>query len=116
MNLAYEGPIRSLTLPAHSPTPRLVRSQTTGVAALNNTCDHCGALQGEHFDFHEPGGAFFPVSEEGIEALEFFRTNTTGRIAGYVDGWSSLDEVLYRIAREKAKPLPLGIFENIYLY
>lgn len=94
---------------------RLMRSKTTGVAELNNCCDHCGALQGEHFDFHEPGGAFFPFAESDLDDLEFFRTHTTGRIVGSLNGCNSLDNSLYRLARRKSKPLPLGIFENIYL-
>lgn len=94
---------------------RLKCSQTTGVLQLNNCCDHCEALQGEFFDFQEPDGVFFPTSIKGIENLKFYRVRTKGALYGLIDGWSTLDEHLFRYAQGHHEELDLGIVENIYL-
>lgn len=94
---------------------RLKRSKTTGSAQLNNTCDHCGALQGEFFDFGEPSGAFVLLSEKEFQSLKFYRVRTSGMVYGLVDRWSSLDEALFQYAKTHCEDLDLGMFENIYL-
>lgn len=90
-------------------------SRTTGLLQLNNTCDCCGSLQGEFFDFDEPGGAFALASPADIEHLEFYRVPVKGFVYGLVNRWTSMDEAVYRHAQRHYQVLDLGVFENIYL-
>lgn len=45
-------------------------SHTAGISFFMNTCASCGASLGDHFLHGEPGGAFFPVSDEDEAAIE----------------------------------------------
>lgn len=90
-------------------------SKTTNRTLLNNCCDHCGALQGEFFDFEEPSGAFVATSIRDIEQMQFYRIRTSGMLYGLLDSWSSADEALFAYAREHCEDLDLEICENIYL-
>lgn len=94
---------------------QLKYSQTTGMRQLNNCCDHCGSLQGEHFDFNEPGGTFFPMSLEELGDLKFYRVPTKGMLYGLLDAWSSFDECIFQYAQLHSEELDLKIVENIYL-
>lgn len=44
-------------------------SATARQSYIGNTCTHCGALQGDFFNHCEPGGAFFPMSEEEAQQI-----------------------------------------------
>ena len=47
----------------HNPRYESRYSNTAGHSYFSNTCE-CGALFGDHYLHSEPGGAFFPESEE----------------------------------------------------
>lgn len=44
-------------------------SKTVGESYWANHCIQCGALQGDFFNHNEPGGAFFPISEEECSSI-----------------------------------------------
>lgn len=44
-------------------------SRTVGEKYWANHCSKCGALQGDFFNHNEPGGAFFPMTEEECRSL-----------------------------------------------
>jgi hypothetical protein len=53
----------------HAPWMRMAPTRTSGMTYLANHCQ-CGAVQGDHY-LGEPGGAFFPLSEDQVQALRF---------------------------------------------
>lgn len=61
------GPILQHLLSVH-PQFEKRSSKTAGTAYYMNTCS-CGAHFGDFFLFSEPGGAFFPVSEDDATAI-----------------------------------------------
>jgi hypothetical protein len=62
------NPEAILAVKARAPWMTWLASNTTGSTYLGNGCEHCGALQGEHF-LSEPGGPFFPLDDAGKEAI-----------------------------------------------
>ena len=51
-----------------APWMRWLGSNSTGTTYFGNGCEHCGVLQGEHF-LGEPGGPYFPLSNEEAKAI-----------------------------------------------
>lgn len=90
-------------------------SKTTGLLQLNNCCDHCGALEGEFFDFQEPDGPFFITGEPDLEQLTFYKVEIPGLIYGSVGTYSNFDGLALRYANGHATPLKLGIFEDLFI-
>lgn len=37
-----------------------------------NHCEHCGSNQGDHFMFHEHGGAFYTSSIDDTKQMRFY--------------------------------------------
>jgi hypothetical protein len=66
------------------PTYRLSYSRTAGMKYFANTCGSCGALFGDFYLHDEPGGAFFPDSEEDAARMrvEEIPLRSEIRIAG----------------------------------
>lgn len=56
---------------AAAPWLRMTYSKTVGGSYLGNTCQQCGALQGDFFLHCEPGGAFFPMNEVERSNVQF---------------------------------------------
>ncbi len=54
---------------AHAPWLRMAPTCTSGMTYLANHCV-CGAVQGDHY-LGEPGEAFFPLSQDQVQALRF---------------------------------------------
>lgn len=57
------GSVRKV-LTTHCPAYRGDHSHTADSSYLMNHCAGCGAKQGDFYLHHEPGGAFFPVTED----------------------------------------------------
>ena len=94
---------------------RPMYSKTTGLTQLNNTCDHCGSLQGEFFDFDEPDGTFFMTCDEDIAGLTFLRVTFDGWIHGTVNTCSGADRALFKYASAHFMTLDIKLCEDIYL-
>ena len=68
------GPMR-MFIQKRFPSFRLKYSKTTESEYYANTCPKCGMLSGDFYLHSEPGGPFFPTSEEEAALL-----TVTGRI------------------------------------
>lgn len=73
------------------PTFRMSYSQTVGDSYLANTCPNCDSLSGDFYLHSEPGGPFFPDSEDEARQLYITEIPTKGRTtifgnAGYGPG------------------------------
>lgn len=64
--------IRALT-----PHYRLDFSKTTNSSYWMNHCERCGMKQGDHELFHEPDGAFQPMTRENARAIKLHRIDET---------------------------------------
>lgn len=55
---------------AHAPWMRMAPTRTSGLTYLANHCQHCDAVQGDHY-LGEPGGPFWPDTPALMQALRF---------------------------------------------
>ena len=65
---------------AHAPRYRLAVSRAAGRYHMNH-CHACGAHLGDFFMHSEPGGAFFPTSEEELARITFRELAIPGELA-----------------------------------
>jgi hypothetical protein len=54
---------------AVNPRYQLVESKTADGTYFGNACEHCNALQGDHY-LNEPEGPFFPMDEVGAAKVQ----------------------------------------------
>lgn len=94
-------------VPAHS--------KASGELRLSNTCNRCGAIQGDWFDFYEPGGTFYidPYELSRLGELEFARVHTDGEVWGPADWLDPADKTIFEWAEAHHTELDLGIFEDL---
>ncbi|MCZ6690352.1 MAG: hypothetical protein O7H41_12170 [Planctomycetota bacterium] len=80
------------------PTYRLRYSRTAEMRYFANTCGSCAALFGDFYLHSEPGGAFFPDSEEAAArmSVEVLPVRGEIRIAGWLG--TGLGEIIMQCA------------------
>lgn len=80
------------------PTFRRKFSQTAESAYYGNVCPNCEALQGDHY-LHEPGGPFFPNSEDEAAKLQVIEAPLSGPIEIGATGSYGMGEIILQHAR-----------------
>lgn len=56
-----------------NPYYKLSYTKASGISYYNNQCHNCGSVQGDFYLHCEPEGAFFPVTDEGIENITLYK-------------------------------------------
>ncbi|WP_104657399.1 hypothetical protein [Ralstonia insidiosa] len=92
------GSVRKV-LAAHCPAYRVDYSHTADTNYLMNHCASCGAKQGDFYLHQEPGGAFFPITEDEAARITLRRVNAL-LLAQGSGGMSSEDLMPYCVMGE----------------
>ncbi len=85
-----------------APNFRLTYSRTADFEYFANNCGHCGALIGDFFLHSEPGGAFFPNTEEEAEQLQLLEVPIEGGVEIEANGHQGLADVILANAKRSA--------------
>lgn len=66
-------------LKRHMPGYQLDYSNTQQARVWMNHCEHCSVKQGDFYLHHEPGGAFFPTTDDEESKISLIEIASTGQ-------------------------------------
>ncbi len=82
---------------AYQPRYAKRESRTAGMSYYQNECRHCGANIGDFYLFGEPGGPFFPMSEDEVALVEVLDVPVIGTLEIEADcGQGGVDLIFER--------------------
>lgn len=95
-----------------SPNYRVDFSKTTSSSYLMNHCEHCNMKQGDFAMYCEPGGAFFPTSQESARDIRLHIVEEPFGCHGEASYGDHLFSLTKRTRNEASQPLSVVVQQS----